>query len=149
MPDRLEAWNDQAAICVIAVGSHGDPLDLAEHEVRDFIRRLENCLSNEADRTNHQAQALGLRESWAITLRHLAACRYYLPAVLTEPKAIESERAWKGYLHSNELGLALAEAEVMGHEQSAPAEYWNELRAAAANMGLEAEAATFAARRAA
>jgi hypothetical protein len=149
MSDRLEAWNDKAAICVIAVGSHGDPLDLAEHEVRGFIRQLENCLSNEANSTNHQAKTQRLRESWAITLRHLAACRYYLPVVLTAPDAIKAERAWNEYLHSNELGLALAEADVMGHEQRAPAEYWNELRAAAANMGLEAEAAAFAARSAA
>jgi hypothetical protein len=43
--DRLEAWvEDSGAICVIAVGSHGDPLDLAEHEVEAFIERLQQCL---------------------------------------------------------------------------------------------------------
>jgi hypothetical protein len=91
----------------------------------------------------------GLRDSWAITLRHLAACRYYLPEELTTPNAIEAERRWSEYLHHNEWGLALSEAEAMGEEQGAPAEYWDELRAAAVNMGLEAEAAAFAARSAA
>lgn len=43
--DRLEAWvEDSGAICVIAVGSHGDPLDLSEHEVEQFIERLQDCL---------------------------------------------------------------------------------------------------------
>jgi hypothetical protein len=89
---------------------------------------------------------LRLRESWAVTLRHLAACRYYLPAVLTSPIAIEAERRWNEYLHHNELGLALHEAETMGEELGTPVEFWQELRAAAANMGLEAEAAALAAK---
>jgi len=42
--DRLEAWYDGSAICVIAIGSHGDPLDLADHEVEAFIERLQACL---------------------------------------------------------------------------------------------------------
>jgi GTPase len=42
--DRLEAWFDGSAICVIAVGAHGDPLDLAEHEVENFIETLKECL---------------------------------------------------------------------------------------------------------
>lgn len=42
--DRLEAWFDGSAVCVIAVGSHGDPLDLAEHEVEAFIQKLRQCL---------------------------------------------------------------------------------------------------------
>lgn len=42
---RLDAWVDESgAICVIAVGSHGDPLDLAEHEVKAFIEKLHLCL---------------------------------------------------------------------------------------------------------
>ena len=149
MPERLEAWNDHSAICVIAVGSHGDPLDLGEHEVRAFIRKLEGCLGNEASDIDRPARRSELRESWAITLRHLAVCRYYLPETLTSPRAIEAERTWNAHLHNNELGLALSEAEVMGQEQHAPVEYWEELRAAAANMGLEEEAASFAARSAA
>jgi len=42
--DRLDAWYDGSAICVIAVGAHGDPLDLAEHEVEAFIAKLRLCL---------------------------------------------------------------------------------------------------------
>jgi hypothetical protein len=42
--DRLEAWYDGSAICVIAVGSRGDPLDLGEHEVENFIKVLQSCL---------------------------------------------------------------------------------------------------------
>jgi hypothetical protein len=42
--DRLEAWFDGSAICVIAVGSHGDPLDLGEEEVEAFIEQLQLCL---------------------------------------------------------------------------------------------------------
>ena len=42
--DRLDAWYDGSAVCVIAVGSHGDPLDLADHEVEEFILKLQACL---------------------------------------------------------------------------------------------------------
>jgi hypothetical protein len=43
--DRLDAWVDPGgAVCVIAVGSHGDPLDLAEHEIEAFIEKLQLCL---------------------------------------------------------------------------------------------------------
>lgn len=47
--DRLEAWFDGSAICVIAVGSHGDPLDLGEEEVEAFIKKLQQCLSEAKD----------------------------------------------------------------------------------------------------
>jgi|JI7StandDraft_1071085.scaffolds.fasta_scaffold238132_2 hypothetical protein len=146
MNDKLEAWNDGSAICVIAVGSHGDPLDLAEHEVREFIRRLEACLSNRSREADEQVAAAKLRRSWATTLRHLAACRYYLPKVLATPSAVEAELAWSDYLHNNELELALYEAEVVGMEQDAPAEYWQELRLAAVSMGLEGQVAKFSAK---
>ena len=42
--DRLEVWHDGSAICVIAVGSHGDPLDLGEGEVEDLIDKLRAAL---------------------------------------------------------------------------------------------------------
>jgi hypothetical protein len=42
--DRLDAWSDGSAICVIAVGSHSDPLDLGEEEVKALIAKLEPCL---------------------------------------------------------------------------------------------------------
>ena len=41
---RLEAWVDGSAICVIAVSACGDPLDLGEEEVEDFIDRLRACV---------------------------------------------------------------------------------------------------------
>ena len=42
--DRLDAWFDSSAICVIAVGSHGDPLDLSDEEVEAFILKLKKCV---------------------------------------------------------------------------------------------------------
>ena len=43
--DRLDVWYDGAAICLIAVGPSGDPLDLAEHEVEALIIKLQACLA--------------------------------------------------------------------------------------------------------
>ena len=45
--DRLQVWRDGSAICVIAVGSHGDPLDLGEHEVEDLIAKLQAALAED------------------------------------------------------------------------------------------------------
>ena len=42
--DRLDAWYDDSAICVIAVGAHGDPLDLEADEVEAFIAKLQKCV---------------------------------------------------------------------------------------------------------
>ncbi|SDE91918.1 hypothetical protein SAMN05444679_1395 [Variovorax sp. CF079] len=42
--ERLDVWVDGAAVCLIAVGSHGDPLDLGEQEVEALIQRLQDCL---------------------------------------------------------------------------------------------------------
>ena len=36
--DRLDAWWDGSAICVIAVGSQGDPLDLEKGRWRPSLR---------------------------------------------------------------------------------------------------------------
>lgn len=47
--DRLDVWHDGSAICVIAVGSHGDPLDLGEGEVKDLIERLQASLAGSGD----------------------------------------------------------------------------------------------------
>lgn len=47
--ERLDAWFDGSAICVIAVGSHGDPLDLSESEVESFIIKLKECLKAASD----------------------------------------------------------------------------------------------------
>lgn len=42
--DRLDVWCDGSAICLIAVGSYGDPLDLGEEEVKALIKKLQQCL---------------------------------------------------------------------------------------------------------
>jgi hypothetical protein len=46
--DRVDAWFDGSAICVIAIGSHGDPLDLSDEEVRALIEKLQQCLAESA-----------------------------------------------------------------------------------------------------
>jgi hypothetical protein len=148
MSDRIEAWNDGSAICVIAVGSHGDPLDLATHEVRNFIGKLEACLS-EDPATEATDKTHRLRRSWGTTLRYLAASRFYLPARLESPSALKAEQAFNDYLHNNELGLALYEVEAIGTELNAPSAFWQELRLAATEMGLHANAERYAARSAA
>jgi hypothetical protein len=43
--DRLDVCYDGSAICVIAVGSHGDPLDLGENEVEALIAKLQEALA--------------------------------------------------------------------------------------------------------
>ncbi len=45
MNERLDAWYDGSAICLIAVGAHGDPLDLGDDEVRALIAKLQHCLA--------------------------------------------------------------------------------------------------------
>ena len=42
--DRLDAWYDGSAICVIAVVSYGDPLDLSECEVEALVAKLQKSL---------------------------------------------------------------------------------------------------------
>ena len=46
--ERLDAWYDGSAICLIAVGAHGDPLDLGDDEVRALIAKLQQCLAESA-----------------------------------------------------------------------------------------------------
>ncbi|TDY34992.1 hypothetical protein [Janthinobacterium sp. 75] len=43
--ERLDAWYDGSAICLIAVGAQGDPLDLGDDEVRALIAKLQHCLA--------------------------------------------------------------------------------------------------------
>lgn len=76
-----------------------------------------------------------LVQSWAITLRHLAVCRYYLPEQLLDEEALAAERELAHYLHHNELGMALREAEALGDICEAPPQFWRELQLAAQNMG--------------
>lgn len=78
-----------------------------------------------------------IKESWARTLRHLAACRFYLREHLDQ----ESEGIWKAaqdYLHHNEFELALDEVEALGEKENAPPDFWHELLLAAENMSLSA-----------
>jgi len=42
--DRLDAWFDGSAICLIAIGAHNDPLDLSTEEVEALIAKLQTCL---------------------------------------------------------------------------------------------------------
>lgn len=50
--DRLDAWYDGSAICIIAIGSHGDPLDLGEGQVEAFIEKLQACLREAREETS-------------------------------------------------------------------------------------------------
>ena len=84
-----------------------------------------------------------LRDSWAISLRHLAASRFYLPEKLFFEEAIEFEGQLIELLHHNELGLALDAAEMLGTICNAPKEFWEELKMAAENMGLKDETARY------
>ena len=43
--ERLDAWYDGAAICLIAMGAHGAPLDLGNDAVRALIAKLQQCLA--------------------------------------------------------------------------------------------------------
>lgn len=82
---------------------------------------------------------------WAAALRHIAASRYYLPPRL-EGKARDAAMQMEHFLHHNEFGLALDEAEALGDLAESNQAYWEELRLAARSMGLEDAAARFARR---
>ena len=43
--DRLDAWFDGSAVCVLAIGAHGDPLDLTAEEVEALIVKLQGCVT--------------------------------------------------------------------------------------------------------
>ena len=43
--ERLNAWYDGSAICIIAAEANGDPLDLSADEVEAFILKLQACLA--------------------------------------------------------------------------------------------------------
>lgn len=86
-----------------------------------------------------------LQRSWRITLRHLAASRYHLPERL-EGEALDAASQLEHFLHHNEFGLALDEAEALGELAESNAAYWEELRLAADNMGRYEAAVKFARR---
>ena len=148
--DRLDAWYDGSAVCVVAIGSHGDPLDLADHEVSAFILKLEGCLAESGATPNASSAEPGrpaLAESWATTIRHLAACRFYVPEHLAAEASVAAELELAHYLHQNELGLALEAAEALGDTLKPPTQFWRELELAATSMAMPEAAARYAARR--
>ena len=44
--DRLDAWFDGSAVCLIAIGAHNEPLDLDEDEVQALVVKLQGCLED-------------------------------------------------------------------------------------------------------
>lgn len=87
-----------------------------------------------------------LQKSWAVSVRHLAASRYCLPEHL-EGEALETSKQMEHFLHHNEFGLALDEAEALGNICEAGTAFWNELQLAAENMGMDDAAARLTRRR--
>jgi hypothetical protein len=68
-----------------------------------------------------------LRKLWAISLRHLAASRFYLQEHLPNTDA---EKFWinaQEFLHHNELELALEQLQELGELCCAPRTFWSEL----------------------
>ena len=57
--ERLDAWYDGSAICLIAVGAHGDPLDLGDEEADGVCSYL---LSN--------GQVDEYPEAWCVEVEH-------------------------------------------------------------------------------
>ena len=43
--DRLDIWYDGSAICIIAVGASGDPLDLGEEEADVLLEKIKACIA--------------------------------------------------------------------------------------------------------
>ncbi len=42
--DKLDAWFDGSAVCLIAIGAHNEPLDLTQDEVEALVVKLQGCL---------------------------------------------------------------------------------------------------------
>src|SRR5262245_18731777 len=82
-----------------------------------------------------------LRKSWRTTQRHLEEARKQLPAQLAESGEGWSLLQYAEWLAHNELELAFDELEGLGSENNCRREFWVEMHAAAANMGLLDKAA--------
>jgi hypothetical protein len=50
--DRLDIWYDGSAICIIAVGASGDPLDLGEDEAEMLLNKLKACIAQAQQRSD-------------------------------------------------------------------------------------------------
>jgi hypothetical protein len=73
-----------------------------------------------------------LERSWAMTRRHLDSA-FRLLAGRPSPTELEQ---YNEYLDHNELELAFTELEALGDVNRAPDSFWDELIAAAENMGV-------------
>ena len=79
-----------------------------------------------------------LRKSWTVTLRHLAASRFFLLEHLPSQEAEDCWAQVQSFLHHNELELGLEQLQELGELCFAPKEFWLELLLAAESMGLKA-----------
>lgn len=73
-------------------------------------------------------------------LRHLAACRYYLPERLHSP---DTESPWVSVEYSlayDDYEQALDAAEELGTKKEAHGDYWEELALAAESLGMSERA---------
>jgi hypothetical protein len=68
--DRLNVWYDGSAICVIAVGSHGVPLDLGENEVEALIEKLQRGVRESTIIKSCTKSVIG-RQRRFVTLREI------------------------------------------------------------------------------
>jgi hypothetical protein len=79
-------------------------------------------------------------------LRHLAAARYFLPAVLERAESGRAESQYQEFLHHTEWGLALDELVYIGEQYSDDpfqALFWSELALAAQTMNKPESANEF------
>lgn len=84
-----------------------------------------------------------LEHSWSITRSHLTTALTYLP-----PHPVDGNEGWslpryQEWLEHNELELALDELAGLGEANMAPKAFWQELVAAANNMGLKDRAKAY------
>ena len=86
---------------------------------------------------------MDLHQHWAAVRARLTAARTLLPANLREDPVQGSVERFYDWLENNELELALDELEGLGEINSAPTSFWEELRAAAEQMGLVEHAARY------
>jgi hypothetical protein len=45
LEERMDAWFDGSAVCVIAIGSCGDPLDLGDIEAKDLVEKIQKAIA--------------------------------------------------------------------------------------------------------
>jgi hypothetical protein len=77
-----------------------------------------------------------LQQSWQVTTRHLEHARMMLPLSAASQPENDAIARYKDWLDHNELELALDELEAIGKQQAGSTAFWQELLAAARNMGL-------------